>query len=92
MATGGSDRRVKIWDISKNVCELKTTLSGSNGAITSIDYEAGASLILAASTDFASRVWSIGKDIFVCFVCFDSILRIFFILSGLNYGITSLDY
>jgi len=59
LATGGSDRRVKIWDISKNICELKSALSGSNGAISSLDYEAGASLILAASTDFASRVWSI---------------------------------
>ena len=59
LATGGSDRRVKIWDISKNICELKSALTGSSGAITSLDYEAGASLILAASTDFASRVWSI---------------------------------
>jgi len=59
VATGGTDRRVKIWDISKNVCEHKSSLTGSNGAITSLDYEAGASLILAASTDFASRVWSI---------------------------------
>ena len=59
LATGGSDRRVKIWDISKNVCELKSALTGSSGAITSLDYEAGGSLILAASTDFASRVWSI---------------------------------
>merc|ERR1711962_1823928 len=59
VATGGTDRRVKIWDISKNVCEHKSSLTGSNGAVTSLDYEAGASLILAASTDFASRVWSI---------------------------------
>ena len=50
VATGGTDRRVKIWDISKNVCEHKSSLTGSNGAITSLDYEAGASLILAAST------------------------------------------
>ena len=59
VATGGSDRRVKVWDISKNVCEQRGILSGSNGAINSLDYDAGGSLILAASTDFASRVWSI---------------------------------
>ncbi len=59
VATGGSDRRVKVWDISKNVCEQRGQLAGSNGAIMSLDYDAGGSLILAASTDFASRVWSI---------------------------------
>ena len=61
LATGGSDRRVKIWDISKNIAEEKSQLKG-NGAITSIDFEAGGSLILAASTDFASRVWSIDEQ------------------------------
>merc|ERR1719412_2582845 len=59
LATGGSDRRVKIWDISKNICEQRGQLTGSNGGISSIDYDAGGSLILAASMDFASRVWGI---------------------------------
>lgn len=59
VATGGTDRRVKVWDISKNMTEQRGQLIGSNGAVNSLDYDAGGSLILAASADFASRVWSI---------------------------------
>ena len=45
--------------VSKNVCEQRGNLAGSNGAIMSLDHDAGGSLLLASSTDFASRVWSI---------------------------------
>ena len=32
---------------------------GSNGSIMSLDHDASSSLIIGASSDFASRVWSI---------------------------------
>ena len=57
MATGGSDRKVKIWDISKGHQELKATLSGSNGAIMSLDFDSAGSLILAASASDFTRYW-----------------------------------
>jgi autophagy-related protein 16 len=55
LATGGSDRKVKIWDISKGHPELKGTLMGSNGAIMSLDFDSGGSLILAASASDFTR-------------------------------------
>ena len=59
VATGGSDRKVKIWDISKNMVEQRGNLAGSNGAVFSLDHDIGGSLLLAASSDFASRIWSV---------------------------------
>lgn len=57
VATGGADRKVKIWNITQTAAHLKTTLAGSNAAITCIDLESD--LVLASSNDFASRVWTI---------------------------------
>jgi len=59
VATGGSDRKIKLWDVSKEVNTLCSTLRGSNGSIMSIDYDSAGTLLLAASYgDFACRVWS----------------------------------
>ncbi|KAG8033962.1 hypothetical protein G9C98_008443, partial [Cotesia typhae] len=49
LATGGADRKVKLWDISK----------GSNASVMSVDFDSTGTLILGASNDFASRVWSV---------------------------------
>lgn len=56
VATGGGDRKVKIWEVTYSSVLLKATLTGSNAAITSIDMDND--LLLASSNDFASRVWS----------------------------------
>jgi len=59
-ATAGADRKIKIWEISKGInVDLKSTLAGSNAAVMGIDFDATGSLILGASNDFASRVWSV---------------------------------
>jgi len=59
VATGGADRKVKLWEISQSstVALLKGTLTGSNAAVTSIDLDQD--LLLASSNDFASRVWTL---------------------------------
>lgn len=59
MLTGGGDRKVKLWEIQsdKSIALLRTTLTGSNATITSIDVEND--MVLASSNDFASRVWTL---------------------------------
>ncbi|XP_075385412.1 autophagy-related protein 16-1 isoform X2 [Tenrec ecaudatus] len=59
LATGGMDRRVKLWEVFADKCELKGSLSGSNAGITSIEFDSAGSYLLAASNDFASRIWTV---------------------------------
>ncbi|XP_067394913.1 autophagy-related protein 16-1 isoform X2 [Emydura macquarii macquarii] len=59
LATGGMDRRVKLWEVFGDRCELKGSLSGSNAGITSIEFDSAGSYLLAASNDFASRIWTV---------------------------------
>ncbi|XP_013929772.1 PREDICTED: autophagy-related protein 16-1 isoform X3 [Thamnophis sirtalis] len=58
LATGGLDRRVKIWDVFGDKCEFKASLSGSNAGITSVEFDNAGSYLLAASNDYASRIWT----------------------------------
>uniref|UniRef100_A0A8C9SIA1 ATG16 autophagy related 16-like 1 (S. cerevisiae) n=1 Tax=Scleropages formosus TaxID=113540 RepID=A0A8C9SIA1_SCLFO len=59
LATGGMDRRVKLWEVVSGRCELKGALTGSNAGITSIEFDSAGSYLLAASNDFASRIWTV---------------------------------
>ncbi|XP_051779541.1 autophagy-related protein 16-1 isoform X3 [Erpetoichthys calabaricus] len=59
MATGGMDRRVKLWETISGRCELKGSLMGSNAGITSIEFDSAGTHLLAASNDFASRIWTV---------------------------------
>ena len=38
---------------------MKSTLTGSNAAVMSLDFDTTGSIILGASNDFASRVWTV---------------------------------
>ncbi|XP_058791192.1 autophagy-related protein 16-1 isoform X3 [Phymastichus coffea] len=59
-ATGGADRKVKLWDITKGTSECKGMLVGSNAGVMSVDFDSTGNLILGASNDFATRVWTVG--------------------------------
>ncbi|XP_076832773.1 autophagy-related protein 16-1 isoform X3 [Brachyhypopomus gauderio] len=59
LATGGMDRRVKLWEVVAGRCESKGALTGSNAGITSIEFDSTGSYLLAASNDFASRIWTV---------------------------------
>ncbi|GBP49941.1 Autophagy-related protein 16-1 [Eumeta japonica] len=63
VATGGADRKVKLWDVSKiGVCECKGTLVGSNAGVMSVDFDSTGAYIVGASNDFASRVWTVADQ------------------------------
>ncbi|XP_045449306.1 autophagy-related protein 16-1-like [Melitaea cinxia] len=63
VATGGADRKVKLWDVSKlGLVENKGTLVGSNAGVMSVDFDATGAYIVGASNDFASRVWTVGDQ------------------------------
>ncbi|CAH2246637.1 autophagy-related 16-1 isoform X1 [Pelobates cultripes] len=59
LATGGMDRRVRLWEVIGDKCETKGSLTGSNAGITSIEFDSAGSYLLAASNDFASRIWTV---------------------------------
>uniref|UniRef100_UPI00358EC5A4 autophagy-related protein 16-1-like n=1 Tax=Myxine glutinosa TaxID=7769 RepID=UPI00358EC5A4 len=59
LVTGGTDRKVKLWDMLAGKCECRGPLTGSNAGITSLDFDITGSFVLAASSDFASRIWGI---------------------------------
>ncbi|KAI0217235.1 Autophagy-related protein 16-1 [Lamellibrachia satsuma] len=58
-ATGGSDRKVKLWQAVGSKCEPKGVLAGSNAAVMSVEFDMEETLLLAASNDFACRIWSL---------------------------------
>ncbi|XP_060097928.1 autophagy-related protein 16-1 isoform X4 [Heteronotia binoei] len=62
LATGGLDRRVKLWEVFGDKCEFKGSLSGSNAGITSIEFDSAGSYLLASSNDFASRIWTVDDN------------------------------
>ncbi|XP_074032215.1 autophagy-related 16 [Leptinotarsa decemlineata] len=62
LATGGADRKVKLWEVTKGSCESKGVLIGSNAGVMAIDFDSSGSLILAASNDYATRVWTVSDQ------------------------------
>lgn len=69
-ATGGSDRKVKLWEFVGGKCESRGMLTGNNASVTSVAFEPEGNLLLASSNDFACRAWS----------CID--MRVKFTLTG----------
>ncbi|KAL7848943.1 hypothetical protein SRHO_G00205660 [Serrasalmus rhombeus] len=57
LATGGTDRVIKLWDIKAGVLHNRGTLEGSNEGITSIEFDSTGTRILAASYDKSALFW-----------------------------------
>lgn len=58
-ATGGVDRKIKLWEVIGGKCECRGVLTGSNQGVMALDFGIEENYILGASNDFASRVWSL---------------------------------
>ncbi|XP_075054435.1 protein Atg16l2 [Mixophyes fleayi] len=61
LATGGADRVVKIWDIAGGQLQDQQLLTGSNGGITSIEFDPSGVQVLAASFDGSAHLWRLGS-------------------------------
>ncbi|XP_051881654.1 autophagy-related protein 16-1-like [Pristis pectinata] len=59
LATGGSDTKVKLWDVVGGTLQNRKTLEGSNDGVTSIDFDSSGQQLLAGSYDNSARLWSL---------------------------------
>ena len=59
-ATAGTDRKIKVWELGTcHQAELKASLVGSNAAVMRVQFDQNCTMLLGASNDFATRVWTI---------------------------------
>uniref|UniRef100_UPI0037E74802 protein Atg16l2-like isoform X2 n=1 Tax=Semicossyphus pulcher TaxID=241346 RepID=UPI0037E74802 len=57
LATGGTDRVIKLWEVRAGSLTHRATLDGSTEGITCIDFDPAGSRILAASYDKSALLW-----------------------------------
>ncbi|VDM47978.1 unnamed protein product [Toxocara canis] len=57
--TGGSDRKVRLFEMLGGKHEKRATLTGCNGSVMRIDFSLETRQVLAAGADFAIRVWGV---------------------------------
>ncbi|XP_065055783.1 autophagy-related protein 16-1-like [Rhopilema esculentum] len=62
VATGGSDRRVKIWETGRGHLSESSVLHGCNASILCVRFDIQEKLILATSNDKACRIWTISDQ------------------------------
>ncbi|XP_054726577.1 autophagy-related protein 16-like isoform X2 [Anastrepha obliqua] len=62
VATGGADRKVKLWDVGKVVQDPRAVLGGSSAGINSVDFDSTGTYILGTSNDYGARVWTVADS------------------------------
>ncbi|XP_005190986.2 autophagy-related protein 16 isoform X2 [Musca domestica] len=62
IATGGADRKVKLWDVGKGSSEPRSVLGGSSAGINSVDFDSTGTYIIGTSNDYGARVWTVGDN------------------------------
>lgn len=58
LATGGSDRVIKLWSITSGMLQQKGILTGSNAGVNAIDFNLTGNQIIGAFNDRACRIWN----------------------------------
>ncbi|KAF7257317.1 hypothetical protein EG68_05541 [Paragonimus skrjabini miyazakii] len=78
MATGGEDRKVKLWAVGKPTCIL--SLTGHTSSIESTEFSQEEDRVAAGSLSGSIRIWDLEE------------MKIVRTLSGHTSGISSLDF
>ncbi|KAF6776423.1 hypothetical protein AHF37_03632 [Paragonimus kellicotti] len=78
MATGGEDRKVKLWAVGKPTCIL--SLTGHTSSIESTEFSQEEDRVAAGSLSGSIRIWNLEE------------MKIVRTLSGHTSGISSLDF
>jgi WD40 repeat protein len=60
VATGGEDRRVKVWDIAAG--RVLRELKGHTAAVTGLAWGADSRLLLSSGREGAVRAWDAGAE------------------------------
>ncbi|XP_074535050.1 ATG16 autophagy related 16-like 2 isoform X2 [Halichoeres trimaculatus] len=63
LATGGTDRVIKLWEVRGGSLSHRATLDGSTEGITCIDFDPAGSRILAASYDKSALLWRLDNSV-----------------------------
>ncbi|XP_045074463.1 protein Atg16l2 isoform X3 [Coregonus clupeaformis] len=63
LATGGTDRSIKLWDVKGGMLYNRGTLDGSNEGITSIEFDPTGTRVLAASYDKSALFWRLDDSV-----------------------------
>ncbi|MFH4975441.1 hypothetical protein AB6A40_002150 [Gnathostoma spinigerum] len=61
-ATGGGDRKLRVFEGIGGCYERRFVLTGCNGAITRIDFDLEQPFLLASSTDHTVRIWGLSDQ------------------------------
>ncbi|XP_062983317.1 protein Atg16l2-like isoform X2 [Elgaria multicarinata webbii] len=60
LATGGTDRLIRLWNVVGGRLENMQTLEGANGSITSVEFDPSGCHVLAATYNNAAQLWKLG--------------------------------
>ncbi|XP_029922320.1 ATG16 autophagy related 16-like 2 [Myripristis murdjan] len=63
LATGGTDRVIKLWDVRAGQLTYRGTLDGSTEGITSVEFDPTGMRILAASYDKSALLWRLDDPV-----------------------------
>ncbi|KAM6931553.1 ATG16 autophagy related 16-like 2 isoform 2-T2 [Lycodopsis pacificus] len=63
LATGGTDREVKLWEVRSGSLTHRSTLNGSTEGITCIEFDPAGFRILAASYDKSALLWRLDDSV-----------------------------